>query len=282
MSKKILIVDDSRETIRMVGAELHKRRSFEVINAANGEMGIKVAKEELPDLILMDWDMPVMDGIQATRHLANDDQTAQIPVIVSTGRMTTSEDLELALASGAMDYIRKPIDFVELHARISAALRMKEQQEAIHNLLRNEIELKNRQLSTTSMLIVEKNNLMKEYYDQLAWLQKLCKGDEADFDKQVKNLRKRIINHIEVDDSWQTFKIHFDQVNPVFFDKLAGFDLSQKDLKLCAYIKMGMDNKQISQLLNITHGSMRTAIYRMKKKMGLAEEVNLREYVAEL
>lgn len=282
MSKKILIVDDSKDTIRMVGAELQKRRNFEVINAANGEMAVKVATEEVPDLILMDWDMPVMDGIQATRHLANIDQTAHIPIIVSTGRMTTSEDLDVALTSGAMDYIRKPIDFVELHARINAALRVREQQEAIQNLLRNEIELKNRQLSTTSMLIVEKNNLMKEYYDQLAWLQKLCKGDEAEFDKQVKHLRKRIINHIEVDDSWQTFKIHFDQVNPVFFDKLSDFDLSQKDLKLCAYIKMGMDNKQISQLLNITHGSMRTAIYRMKKKMGLAEEVNLREYVGEL
>lgn len=282
MSKKILLVDDSKETIRMVGSELHSRRGFEIINAANGEMGVAVAKEELPDLILMDWDMPIMNGLQATRVLMNDEATFHIPVIVATGRMTSSEDLEIALASGATDYIRKPIDFVELHARINVALRIKEQHESIQSLLRNEIELKNRQLSTTSMLIVEKNGLMKEYFDQLAWLQKLHREDPKGFDSQIKQLRKRIINHVEIDDSWHTFKIHFDQVHPDFFDQLTDYDISQKDLKLCAYIKMGMDNKQISQLLNITHGSMRTALYRLKKKMGLDEEVNLRDYVVEM
>lgn len=282
MSKKILIVDDNKDTIRMVGVELQNRRGFTVINAGNGNIGIKVAKEEQPDLILMDWDMPVMDGLQATRFLMNDSTTSHIPVIVATGRMTTSEDLEVALDSGAIDYIRKPIDFVELHARINTALRIREQQEAIQNLLRNEIELKNRQLSTTSMLVVEKNNLMKEHFNQLEYLQKLAKGDNKELNEHIKHLKKRIISHVEIDDSWETFKVHFDQVNPVFFDKLARFHLSQKDLKLCAYIKMGMDNKQISQLLNITHGSMRTAIYRMKKKMKLGEEVNMRDYIMSL
>ena len=282
MSKKILIVDDSKETIRLVGLELQSRRGFEVINAANGEMAIEVAREELPDLILMDWDMPVMNGIQATRVLMNDDTTFHIPVIVATGRMTTSDDLDVALASGAIDYIRKPIDFVELHARISSALRIKEQHESIQNLLRNEIELKTRQLSTTSMLIVEKNALMKENFDNLAWLQKLHKSDAPEFDNQIKQLRKKIINHIEIDDSWQTFKVHFDQVHPDFFSQLSDFDISQKDQKLCAYIRMGMDNKQISQLLNITHGSMRTAVYRLKKKMELNDEVVLRDYVMEM
>lgn len=279
MEKKILIVDDDKETMLLVGTELQKRRNFEVINASNGRMAIDVAKEEIPDLILMDWDMPVMDGIQATRLLMNHDATSQIPVIIATGRMTTSEELEIALDSGATDYIRKPFDFVELHARVNTALRITEQQQAIQNLLKNEIEMKNRQLSTTSMLITEKNSLMKEHFDELTYLQQLNNGENLKIEAHIKQLQKRIDNHIEVYDSWESFKVQFDQVHPVFFKQLERYDLSQKDLKLCAYIKMRMDNKQISQLLNITHGSMRTAIYRMKKKMGLEEEVNLRDFI---
>ena len=80
-----------------------------------------------------------------------------------TGRMTSSEDLRLALEAGATDYVRKPIDIIELRARINTAIRLREQQDAIKQLLQKEIELKNRKLSTTSMLLVEKNSMWLEF-----------------------------------------------------------------------------------------------------------------------
>ncbi|MEH0152558.1 response regulator [Limibacter armeniacum] len=285
MNKKtILIVDDQREIIRLIANELSKSGNYTVINAGNGEIGCQVAEEELPDVILMDWDMPVMNGIEATRRLKLSEKTHEIPVIIATGQMTNSDDLRLALEAGAVDYVRKPIDFVELIARINTALRIREQHEAIKELLRSEIELKNRKLSTTSMLIVEKNGLLQDFHTSLQELERKIDNPKEDIGLELKALRKRVYNHIDIDSSWDTFKMHFDEVHPDFFNAITDKcgDLSHKDLKLCAYLKLGMDNKQIAQLLNITPASTRTALFRLKKKMGLDEEANLRVEIMDL
>ncbi|MCR9252778.1 MAG: DNA-binding response regulator [bacterium] len=283
--KTILIVDDQREIIRMIASELKARNGhYRVINASNGEIGVKVAEEELPDMIIMDWDMPVMNGIEATRTLKNNEATHDIPVIMATGQMTSSEDLKIALEAGAVDYIRKPVDFVELTARINTAIRIKEQHEAIQELLKNEIELKNRKLSTTSMLIVEKNGLLQDFHNDIEQLEKIASSDNGNVSKELTTLRKRIHNHIDIDSSWETFKLHFDEVHPHFFSilhKRYG-EISHKDLKLCAYLKLGMDNKQIARLLNISPSSTRTALTRLKKKMGLSEEDHLRNLIMEI
>jgi DNA-binding NarL/FixJ family response regulator len=184
-----------------------------------------------------------------------------------------------------VDYVRKPVDIVELSARINTAMRLKEQHDAIGKLMRNEIDLKNRKLTTASMLIVEKNGLMIEFYNEVNRLQSAYTEVTADdFKKQMKQLKKRIESHLEIDGSWDTFKMHFDEVNPEFFSLLNGVsdDLSHKDLKMCAYLKLGMDNKEIARLLNITSGSIRTALYRLKRKLGIPEEDNLRQFIEHL
>ncbi|MEP1095873.1 MAG: response regulator [Cyclobacteriaceae bacterium] len=280
----ILIVDDNREIISSISRELSDNASgFQIINAGNGEMGVEIAKTEQPDIIIMDWDMPVMDGIKATRMIKNTESTLHIPVIISSGKMTTSENLLLALEAGAIDYIRKPIDFVELRARINTAIRVKEQNEAIKQLLENEIDLKNRQLSSTSIMMVEKNELLNNLHSDLTILESQAKENPTS-PETFKSLKKRIQNHLDTDNSWNSFKIHFDEVHPHFFQRLSDLnsDISHKDLKICAYLKLGMDNKQIAQLLNITAASMRTNLYRLKKKLNTKEEDNLREFITEL
>jgi CheY-like chemotaxis protein len=73
IGKTILIVDDNRDIIRTIAEELKTHNhNFTVINANNGLNGVRVAREELPDLILMDWDMPIMNGLEAIRTLKND------------------------------------------------------------------------------------------------------------------------------------------------------------------------------------------------------------------
>ena len=92
---------------------------IEILNAGNGKMAVRVAEEELPDIIIMDWDMPEMNGIMAIKQLQADERTKHIPVIMCTGVMTSAENLQLALETGAIDYIRKPVDTLELKARIN-------------------------------------------------------------------------------------------------------------------------------------------------------------------
>ena len=283
--KKILIADDQVEILQILVKQLGlSHPEFQLINASNGEVAITIAQEVSPSLILMDWDMPVMNGIVATRHLRQIAETHDTPIIITTGRMTSSEDLTMALEAGATDFIRKPFDFLELTARINTALRIKAQHDAIQKLLKNEIELKNRKLSTTSMLIVEKNHLLRNFYNGLERLEKSLDDPQMDAKKEVKQMKKQAKSHIDIDSSWETFKLHFDEVHPNFFQELQEkfSSISQRDLKLCAYLRIGMDNKQIAHLLNITPASMRTALFRLKKKLALAEEIELRTFIMKL
>ena len=115
--KKILIVDDS-PTERYVMSEFLMSRGFDVITAENGQVGIEKAKEELPDLVLMDVVMPGLNGFSATRTIVRDRAIRHIPIIVCTSKGHESDKI-WGLRQGALDYIVKPIDKEELLAKIA-------------------------------------------------------------------------------------------------------------------------------------------------------------------
>ena len=291
--KLILLVDDHPDIIRILGKQLKEDfPNYSIIIATNGQKACEVAIKRLPDLIVMDWEMPELSGVEATRQLQTQHETAGIPIIIATGRMTSSEDLKVALDAGAIDYVRKPIDFVELSARIRTAFRIKEQEETIKRLLQNEIDLKTRQLTSSSMLVVEKGNMLQNYVESLESIeQQLQHGLQEQFNspieegiKNIQKLRKTVRGQLRLNDSWLDFKTHFEEVHPTFFKKLVAIhgEMSSKDLKLCAYMRLGMEVKEMANLLNITPSSIRTAIYRLKKKMQPDTEENFRDFIAKL
>lgn len=108
---KILIVDDDAKTRKLLRAML-QNSGYEIIEAENGEQGIKLAKENIPDLILMDIEMPVMDGMSAFKVIRADESTKNIPVIALTS-YAMKGDKEKFLAEGFDNYISKPIDVKE-------------------------------------------------------------------------------------------------------------------------------------------------------------------------
>jgi two-component system sensor histidine kinase/response regulator len=121
----ILIADDYPENMQVIVEALAKIDiPHKIIRAINGKVLCKLAEKRIPDLIITDWEMPKMDGIEAIKHLKNNPLTRDIPVIMSTGIMTSSENLKLALDSGAVDYIRKPIDEIELQSRVNSMLKL--------------------------------------------------------------------------------------------------------------------------------------------------------------
>lgn len=288
--RSLLIADDQPDIVRLIVGHLNQgSNDWQIFRAGNGKEAFEIAKLESPDLILMDWDMPEMNGLEATRLIRKHINTAEIPVIMATGEMISSENLQMALEAGAWDYVRKPIDFVELRARMNSAMRIREQQVEIKRLLSSEIDLKNRKLSTTSMLIVEKNNVIQRFSEDLVELAKPIEpAAKTDLEKSILKglvqIQKSLHHHLELDDSWATFKLHFEEVHPNFFQELlkSGDDISQKDLKLCAYLKLGMDTKEIAQLLNVTPASIRTAMYRLKKRMEIPEEDSLRDFLIQI
>lgn len=281
----ILVVDDNIDIIRSLVNHLRTQGWSDVVNAPNGQAAVEITKEIKPDIIVMDWEMPMMSGIEATQALKEDDSTKDIPVIIATGKMTESSDLKIALGAGAVDYIRKPIDFIELDSRIQAALRLRQRNLEIQELLKREIELKSRKLSTASMLIVEKNQMMQKQFEEIQVLRELTeKGENEELARRLRRLSRMVHSQIETDASWENFKLHFDDVHPSFFTRLkkASEELTIKDLKLGAYLRLGIENKEIAKLLNISPESVKKALYRMKLKLGLDQEVNLRSFISGL
>jgi CheY-like chemotaxis protein len=117
---KLLLVEDNELNRDMLVRRL-ARAGYEVVIALDGEQGVSVALAELPDLILMDMSLPVMNGWDATRQLRKHPETAKIPVIALTAHAMPSDRHE-ALAAGCDDYDTKPVDFARLTAKIKALL----------------------------------------------------------------------------------------------------------------------------------------------------------------
>ena len=124
--KTLLIVDDDQD-LRGAVAEQLQAESFDVIEAATALDGVRQAREAKPDLILLDVDLPDLDGREACRRMRADGVTT--PVIMLTAA-DTDDDTVKGLDSGANDYVTKPYKFAVLLARIRAQLRSAEQSEA--------------------------------------------------------------------------------------------------------------------------------------------------------
>jgi CheY-like chemotaxis protein len=118
---KILYVEDNEDNVYMLRRRLSKL-SWEVLIAGNGAEGVRMAAEQMPDLILMDLSLPVMDGWEATRQIKAAAATRHIPVIALTANAMAG-DKESALAAGCDDFDTKPIDFPRLLEKIRLHLR---------------------------------------------------------------------------------------------------------------------------------------------------------------
>ena len=117
---KLLLVEDTPEIWDFLSRRL-KRREHEVVLAHDGQAGLDMARAEQPQVILLDMNLPVMDGWTVARRLKDDPATAAIPIIALTAHALAG-DREKALAAGCDDYHPKPIDFSKLLEQIDAAL----------------------------------------------------------------------------------------------------------------------------------------------------------------
>jgi CheY-like chemotaxis protein len=117
---KILLVEDHEEIWDFLSRRL-KRRGFEVILAHDGRAGVDRTRSDRPDVVLLDMNLPVMDGWTAARELKASPDTASIPVIALTAHALAG-DRDKAIEAGCDDYHPKPVDFSKLLSQIDAAL----------------------------------------------------------------------------------------------------------------------------------------------------------------
>ena len=119
--RKILLVEDNEMNRDMLSRRL-MRKGYEVIIAVDGQAGVEAAKNELPDLILMDLSLPVLDGWDATRQLKAWPQTKHIPIIALTAHAMAS-DRETALVAGCDDFDTKPVEWSRLLEKLQHHLK---------------------------------------------------------------------------------------------------------------------------------------------------------------
>ncbi len=126
---RILVVDDMPVNVKILAAKLPAAQ-FDVLKAYGGEEAIEVVRRESPDLILLDYMMPEVDGYEVTKVLKSDADTRDIPIVIITALDGTEEKISV-LEAGAEDFLNKPVNTVELLARVNSLLLMKQYKEQL-------------------------------------------------------------------------------------------------------------------------------------------------------
>lgn len=274
MNYKILIVDDNPHIINNIVDILEEEyKNYNFYQANNGEMAYRIASKNKLDLVITDWDMPVVNGIELIKKLQENKTTKDIPVIMATAVMLTSNDLKLALESGAVDYIRKPIDAVELIARTQSALKIS----YYHKQL---LERKDAELAQNALFLIRNNKFNISITKKLQNLHDSIK----DVSDETSERFEEIINEIDKkvkEDSWKNFEISFNSVNADFQKNLLSKypSLTASDLKLCIFLKSGMSSKDIASVLYMNASSVKVSRYRLRKKLNLQQDTNLQTFL---
>jgi two-component system cell cycle response regulator DivK len=120
MSKRILVVEDTEDNRRIL-RDLLTHAGFELIEACDGESGVAVAEAERPDLILMDMQLPLLNGYDATRRIKANPATRHIPIIAVTSYALSGDEAK-AVAAGCDGYVAKPFSPRDLLARVRALM----------------------------------------------------------------------------------------------------------------------------------------------------------------
>ncbi len=137
-----------------------------------------------------------------------------------------------------------------------------------------ELQLKNNELISLSMRVASKNEVLDKVYQHV----------KENNQVKDKGLIEEIRTKLRLEDDWATFKIRFEKINPFFFKRLyeVSNQLTENDLRVASLIYINLDTHQICQLLNVSQRTVQTAKYRLKKKLGLAKETDLKTYLHQL
>ncbi|MHB9012654.1 MAG: response regulator [Ignavibacteriaceae bacterium] len=290
----ILVVDDEKAALEVASCILEDA-GYGVIKSLRPLDGIKKAIEQKPDLVLLDWYMPQMDGLQTLQKLKADKITKEIPVIIATGIKTESEDLKQALDSGAVDFIRKPIDEIELLARVKAALRLvnyynenrqhlktihKQEKKIINQKAeeyKKELEFKKQELINNALQLLQ---IMENTYGMISELKKINLEISDDNSDRIKRVIAKYQN-TSFEIKWAEYEKRFEEVHSDYYQKLLrDFPaLSANERKLCVYFKMDMENKDIAALTFSSYEAVRKARVRLRHKLNLSSEDNIVEFL---
>lgn len=144
--------------------------------------------------------------------------------------------------------------------------------------MNEDLEHKSKQLTTHALNMMQKNKLLQEVNKSI---DEIVKNPDKEFENNFRNLKRQINRSIKADDDWEVFKMYFVQINSNFFEKLKSInpDLTKYDLRLCALIKLNLNIKESAAVLNLSPNSIKSARYKLRKRLNLEVEQDLYEFI---
>ena len=160
------------------------------------------------------------------------------------------------------------------------ALSEKEIVQLRNESLRNEMTFKNKELANATLHLIQKNKTLTYLKEDLGKLLKNIPSDSPE-KQNVNNLLKKINKDLRNEKSWELFNSYFDEVHQDFIARLKSQhkDLTPKELRLCAYLRMNISTKEIAPLMNISIRGVEISRYRLRKKLKLEHDKNLTDFI---
>jgi DNA-binding response OmpR family regulator len=287
---KILVVDDDQSALRMLFKILHAE-GYEVFTTVNSNNILTLALKYKPSLIITDWDMPGFNGLEVVKAIRSNDQTKNIPVLMYTGKLTSVNDLKVALDAGANDFLRKPADEIEILARVKSQIRYykslvqiieleKKISEVKISVLTNELEESNSHLISTKIKLLNSIRKQENLLSKIEELKKIVS------DKNIVYLDSLLteLKSFDIEERWKEYEIVFSKLNSKFLDNLGKFhpELTSNERRMCIFIRSSLSNKDIASITLLSPDSVKKAKYRLKKKLIPDGNKELDEYIHSL
>ena len=272
---KILIIDDLADNLKLMVSIFEKYYpDCNIYQTIMPQKALEIAKKVMPDLIITDWEMPQISGIELIKLLKNEIETMDIPVIIATGIRSSSSDLKIALETGAVDFIRKPFDPIEIMARTKSTLK-------IADLHKQSIEFKNHELTENALYLIKNKEFISKLVKKFEDLKSYLETKEIYTNSLLDEIKNLIDSKIS-DDSIEKFNIAFYSVHENFNKNLISKfpNLTSNDIKLCAFLKLGMNTKEIASILYQSIDSVKVSRSRLRKKIGLDQSQNLQVFLS--
>lgn len=274
--KNILIVDDDPNIIGVITSTLEKNLEYNILQSLSVDLAVSICDFHKIDLVISDWEMPVKNGLDLINHFRGNYLLVNIPIIIISGIRTQTSDLKRAFETGAIDFLRKPIDEIELIARVKSILKLSEYQEQI-------IAQKNKELALHAIYLLENEERQIQYFKSLKEIViKLSSGKQGAIN-YIQNILLEKQGDLQRN-AWTNFEFYFNQNYPDFTRRLSEKfpELTPAEIRLCTFIRMNMTSQAIADIIHNTVDSVKTSRTRLRTKLNLDRTTNLTTFISSI
>ena len=268
---RILIVDDEPSNIQLI-AKILDRNQYNLAYAEDGPGAIDMAMHISYDLILLDVNMPDMDGFEVCRKFKDEERLSDIPIIFLTAR-SEIEDVIQGFRIGGVDYVTKPFNDLELTARIRNQLELKSRRDT----LKTELNFRERIMAEYALILEKRKALGQTIIQDLELLNRESPGIMEDHVQVIIRKLQTIFEDID----FKTYEFSFNELQERFQQRLLEkfSNLTTNEVRLSTYLRLNMSSREISDITRRSVRALEAARSRLRKKLKLNSSVNLVSYL---